>query len=195
MDSSSSRRPSPLTIPSPTPTPGETTLFSGDGDMEVVETFLQSVHRAAAVEGRIHDDLWIRQYVQSHLLDSALVWFQNELDEDVRKSWKTLRQAFLVQYSRAHSPQLTHTVSSKRVAALYLPILDREVEVHTPHEPSVTVAQWVDDVTAADPRWYSPKDLLSGSPKPPTEAQGSSSPVWVFVDKIFRLAVSPISAL
>lgn len=66
-----SRSPSPPALPLPPAAPAEPSLFSG-GDTVAAQNFLQSVQRAAALDGHRQDDAWINDYVSLHLTGEAL---------------------------------------------------------------------------------------------------------------------------
>ncbi|KAG9034137.1 hypothetical protein FRB95_013782 [Tulasnella sp. JGI-2019a] len=79
-------------------TSAPTTLLNFCGnDSENVTIFLRDVKRAAHAQGRQDDDKWLTEYVELCLAGSALRWF-SELDDEVAKSWKPLRRAFLQRF-------------------------------------------------------------------------------------------------
>ncbi|KAG9027746.1 hypothetical protein FRB95_007405 [Tulasnella sp. JGI-2019a] len=71
--------------------------FSGRED-EDVTAFLQNVNRVAFVEGKTREDDWIADYVGTCVTGIALDWY-DELEEDVKRSWKDLRRALLRRFT------------------------------------------------------------------------------------------------
>ncbi|KAG8877423.1 GTP-binding protein [Tulasnella sp. 331] len=82
--------------------PIEMVLFSGQ-DTEDVTVFLQKVKQAAVLQGRPRDQEWMIDYAEACLTGPALRWFDN-LDGNIRKSWKTTRKAFLSRFDSPSSP-------------------------------------------------------------------------------------------
>lgn len=87
---------------------------------EDVTTFLQSVKRVAIAQGRQRDDEWQVDYVESCLAGDALRWF-SELEEGTLGSWRTVRNAFLRQFSTpvnrpANAPAAAATPAAPRAA-------------------------------------------------------------------------------
>ncbi|KIO27971.1 hypothetical protein M407DRAFT_6982 [Tulasnella calospora MUT 4182] len=55
--------------------------------------FIQAVRRCAFNEGKSRDDAWIADRAALCFSGPALMWFE-ELDDDVQRDWKLLREAF-----------------------------------------------------------------------------------------------------
>ncbi|KAG9002128.1 hypothetical protein FRB94_004106 [Tulasnella sp. JGI-2019a] len=108
--------------------------FQGD-DSEDVTLFLRDIARVAFNQGHHQDFPWMIGYTETCLTGTALRWF-NELDEDVLRSWKTLRGAFLARFG----PQdLNPTILTP--AAAPIPNLNTrptDQDISTPIRPSRT---------------------------------------------------------
>ncbi|KAG9019207.1 hypothetical protein FRB90_005282 [Tulasnella sp. 427] len=77
---------------------------------------IQAITRVAFERGRIDDDRWIVGYASTCLNGEALVWYCN-LEEDIQKSWKKLRNCLVERYPPTHSP--TH-IDDVEVVAPYM---------------------------------------------------------------------------
>ncbi|KAG9024632.1 hypothetical protein FRB95_011250 [Tulasnella sp. JGI-2019a] len=71
--------------------------FSGSPSENVL--FAQAVHRFAFAQGRQKDGVWMADYTYGCLSDEVLNRFE-DLDDDVKQDWSTLRLAMITEFRR-----------------------------------------------------------------------------------------------
>ncbi|KAG8868928.1 hypothetical protein FRB98_003120, partial [Tulasnella sp. 332] len=73
-------------------------LTFGGNETESVTVFLQRVKRVAFMQGRQRDQEWLVDYVETCLVEKALVWY-TKLEERTRSDFNSLRVAMLEHFA------------------------------------------------------------------------------------------------